>query len=149
MMEIRLEVISKAELSELREEALEVPFLWHGVPLIFSMARGKTIDIVFGSDEAAEPVPPHIILAGAMSAFRERVYKALMNVPRGTTVSYSQLAALAGHPTAVRAVATAVARNPFACLVPCHRVVPANGSTGRYRWGEKLKAALLELEKQP
>ena len=85
MMEIRLEVISKAEHSELREEALEVPFLWHGVPLIFSMACGKTIDIVFGSDKAAEPVPPQIILAGAMSAFRERVYKALMNVPRGPT----------------------------------------------------------------
>jgi len=80
------------------------------------------------------------------TSFQKIVWNKLMNVPLGTTISYGELARLAGHPTAVRAVASAVARNPIALLIPCHRVLPKDGSLGNYRWGSDRTRALLEWE---
>ena len=65
----------------------------------------------------------------------------------GNTLSYSDLAEKCGHPTAIRAVASAVARNPIAIFIPCHRVLPKNASLGNYRWGADKKRALLEWER--
>jgi AraC family transcriptional regulator of adaptative response/methylated-DNA-[protein]-cysteine methyltransferase len=80
------------------------------------------------------------------TAFQWRVWKALLAIPAGETRSYGQVAASIGRPTAVRAVARACATNPVALVVPCHRVVPAAGGTGGYRWGAERKSALLARE---
>lgn len=78
--------------------------------------------------------------------FQLKVWEALLRVPEGELVSYAALARAAGMPTAVRAVASAVAANPVAWLVPCHRVIRSSGVLGQYRWGPERKAALIGWE---
>jgi len=80
------------------------------------------------------------------TAFQLRVWQALRAIPRGQTRSYSQLARELGNPNATRAVARACATNRVALVVPCHRVVGANGSLTGYRWGIERKRQLLEAE---
>ena len=81
------------------------------------------------------------------TAFQRQVWEALRNIPAGTTVSYSALAKRIGRPSAVRAVASAVAKNPVAIVVPCHRVVREDGEIGGYRWGSQRKVDLLNVER--
>ena len=81
------------------------------------------------------------------TAFQLQVWKALQRIPRGTTLSYSELARRIGRPTAVRAVARACATNPVAVVVPCHRVVREDGGLGGYRWGVERKEAILDRER--
>jgi AraC family transcriptional regulator of adaptative response/methylated-DNA-[protein]-cysteine methyltransferase len=80
------------------------------------------------------------------TAFQWRVWQALQRIPRGQTRSYAQIAQEIGAPHAVRAVASACARNRLAVVVPCHRVVRADGSLGGYRWGMTRKRELLKRE---
>ena len=80
------------------------------------------------------------------TAFQQRVWNALREIPRGETRSYADIARIIGKPQAVRAVANACASNPVAVVVPCHRVVQKNGSLAGYRWGVQRKAVLLEKE---
>lgn len=80
------------------------------------------------------------------TSFQWQVWRAIRDIPPGETRSYSELAAMAGQPNAVRAVGTACARNPVCLLVPCHRVVRADGSVGAYAWGTRRKARLLTAE---
>lgn len=80
------------------------------------------------------------------TAFQAQVWRALQRIPPGRTASYAEIAAAIGRPTAVRAVAGAVAANKVALLVPCHRVVRSDGDTGGYRWGPERKHALLARE---
>lgn len=97
-------------------------------------------------DLEGEPAPrPPLDLAG--TAFQRRVWQALTEIPPGTTRTYGEVAARLGRPTAARAVARACATNPAAVVVPCHRVVPAAGGTGGYRWGAERKRALLARER--
>lgn len=79
--------------------------------------------------------------------FQIRVWKELMKVPFATTISYQELASRLGEPKSVRAVASAVAKNPIAMLVPCHRVIHSDGTIGEYHWGSELKRQLIEWEK--
>jgi AraC family transcriptional regulator of adaptative response/methylated-DNA-[protein]-cysteine methyltransferase len=81
--------------------------------------------------------------------FQVRVWRALLQVQPGTLVSYGQLAAMLGSPGAARAVGTAVARNPLAYLVPCHRVIRETGAFGDYRWGRIRKRAIVAWERYP
>lgn len=81
------------------------------------------------------------------TAFQQQVWRAIMAIPYGQTITYKQLAEQVGRPTAVQAVGHAVALNPLLILVPCHRVVKANGEIGQYRGGVEAKQKLLELEK--
>ncbi|WP_411726520.1 bifunctional DNA-binding transcriptional regulator/O6-methylguanine-DNA methyltransferase Ada [Methyloglobulus sp.] len=81
------------------------------------------------------------------TAFQQRVWQALQEIPSGTTVSYAEIAKRIGQPKAVRAVAGACAANTLAIAIPCHRVVRTNGSLSGYRWGVKRKAELLRREK--
>jgi AraC family transcriptional regulator of adaptative response/methylated-DNA-[protein]-cysteine methyltransferase len=74
------------------------------------------------------------------------VWVTLRSIEPGDPESYSEVARRLGRPTAVRAVASACAANPVALVVPCHRVVRADGSPGGYRWGTERKAALLDAE---
>ncbi len=80
------------------------------------------------------------------TAFQWQVWNALAAIPPGETRSYGELAAAIGRPTAARAVARACATNPVALAIPCHRVVPAAGGVGGYRWGTARKALLLDRE---
>ena len=80
------------------------------------------------------------------TAFQQKGWKALLQIPFGKTVSYSKVAHTIGQPTAIRAVASAIARNPVAIIIPCHRVVNSNGSLGQYRWGAQLKKRLIQWE---
>jgi len=80
--------------------------------------------------------------------FQLSVWEALQKIPFGSTVSYEDVAKSMGFPKAVRAVAHAVACNPVAFLVPCHRVVRKNGGLGGFRWGMERKISMLKWEKE-
>lgn len=82
------------------------------------------------------------------TAFQWQVWNALAAIPRGETRTYAQVAQTIGRPRAVRAVARACAANPVALAIPCHRVVPAAGGVGGYRWGCERKKALLRAERR-
>jgi methylated-DNA-[protein]-cysteine S-methyltransferase len=78
--------------------------------------------------------------------FQRRVLRALFQVPRGKVISYGQMAERASAPRAARAVGTALARNPFPIILPCHRVVKSTGHLGRFGGGIELKKVYLEIE---
>ena len=80
------------------------------------------------------------------TAFQQRVWQALREIPAGKTVSYSQVANRIGAPKAVRAVGAAIGANPLAVAIPCHRVIRNDGSLCGYRWGVERKRALIERE---
>jgi AraC family transcriptional regulator of adaptative response/methylated-DNA-[protein]-cysteine methyltransferase len=107
----------------------------------------QTVDAVVAlveQPEAAESMALPLDVRG--TAFQQQVWAALRAIPRGQTATYAEVAAAIGKPTATRAVAGACAANELALAIPCHRVVPAAGGAGGYRWGEALKAALLRRE---
>jgi AraC family transcriptional regulator, regulatory protein of adaptative response / methylated-DNA-[protein]-cysteine methyltransferase len=80
------------------------------------------------------------------TAFQQRVWQALRQIPAGTKLTYSELAQRIGHPRAVRAVASACGANRLAVAIPCHRVVRQNGDPSGYRWGIERKNILLQKE---
>ena len=80
------------------------------------------------------------------TAFQQRVWQALRDIPAGSTESYAEVAARIGAPGAARAVARACAANPVAVAIPCHRVVRRDGALSGYRWGVERKRTLLERE---
>lgn len=82
------------------------------------------------------------------TAFQLRVWRALQEIPRGETRSYASIAARIGRPSASRAVARACASNRVALVVPCHRVVRADGEPGGYRWGSERKRRILAAERR-
>jgi len=104
-------------------------------------AAGHVRSRLAGADRQ-RPLP--LLLRG--TNLQLAVWRALLRVPEGTCVAYGDLARAVGSPTAVRAVASAVGRNPVAPLVPCHRVLRATGALGGYRWGEATKRRLLAVE---
>jgi len=80
------------------------------------------------------------------TAFQQRVWQALREIPAGRTCSYTEVAERIGSPTSVRAVAAACAANTLAVAVPCHRVVRSDGGLSGYRWGVERKRSLLARE---
>lgn len=102
----------------------------------------EQLDAYFGGERAAFDLP--MSLAG--TPFQAEVWQALRDVPYGTTCSYGDLATAVGRPRAVRAVGAANGRNPVCIVVPCHRVVGADGSLTGYAGGVAAKRLLLELE---
>jgi len=85
-------------------------------------------------------------LAPVGTPFQKRVWKELLRIPYGKTLSYTELARRAGRPEAIRAAGSANARNPLSIVIPCHRVVGKDGSLTGYGGGLEKKRALLELE---
>jgi AraC family transcriptional regulator of adaptative response/methylated-DNA-[protein]-cysteine methyltransferase len=83
------------------------------------------------------------------TAFQQRVWQALCEIPAGSTLSYTQVAANIGSPKSVRAVAGACAANAIAVAIPCHRVVRSDGNLSGYRWGVARKRQLLDREAAP
>ena len=78
--------------------------------------------------------------------FQQRVWQALQAIPSGNTLTYGEIAAQLGQPSATRAVASAIGRNPISLVIPCHRVIGKDGSLTGYAGGVDRKAALLRLE---
>ena len=91
---------------------------------------------------SADPAPIYMIGA----PFQIKVWEALLSVPSGTVTTYSDIAAHIGNPQAVRAVGTAVGRNPVSWLIPCHRAIRKTGGLGGYHWGLPVKRAMLAWE---
>lgn len=92
-----------------------------------------------------KPLPPSFPLAPRGSAFQRRVWQALRRIPYGETRSYGELAVAIG--SCARAVGGAVARNPLSIIIPCHRVIAADGDLGGYAGGTSRKRLLLEIER--
>jgi AraC family transcriptional regulator of adaptative response/methylated-DNA-[protein]-cysteine methyltransferase len=107
----------------------------------FAALVARVISLV---EDPASPVDLDLDVQG--TAFQERVWRALGEVPAGSAVTYAELAERLGSPGAHRAVASACAANPVAVAVPCHRVVRRDGGLAGYRWGVDRKAALLARE---
>ena len=95
-------------------------------------------------EQAGSTLTPPLVPQG--SEFQRAVWRVLQTIPAGQTRTYGQVAALLGKPAATRAVASACAANPIAVLIPCHRVLRADGGLGGFRWGLELKRALLQRE---
>jgi AraC family transcriptional regulator, regulatory protein of adaptative response / methylated-DNA-[protein]-cysteine methyltransferase len=96
----------------------------------------------FGAGPTFDKTPLYMIGA----PFQIKVWEALMRIPSGHVTTYSEIAAAIGHPRAVRAVGTAVGRNPVSWLIPCHRALRKSGALGGYHWGLPVKRALLAWE---
>ena len=108
-------------------------------------ATRDTLDAYFAGEGDAQSLPFDLTLVPA--PFRHAVLETLHDsVPSGSVVTYGKLAARAGNARAIRAAATACARNPIPIVVPCHRVLPSSGGIGNYGGGPARKRALLELE---
>jgi AraC family transcriptional regulator of adaptative response/methylated-DNA-[protein]-cysteine methyltransferase len=99
------------------------------------------VDAAFGQGNGT---PVRLALIGA--PFQLKVWEALLAIPSGHVTTYSEIAQAIGHPSAVRAVGTAVGRNPVSWLIPCHRAVRKSGGLGGYHWGLPVKRAILARE---
>lgn len=102
----------------------------------------RQLDRYFAGRLAAFDLP----LAPRGTGFQQAVWRAIAGVPAGSTISYGELARRAGRPSAVRAAAAATGRNPLSIVVPCHRIVGADGSLTGYAGGLDRKRALLAIE---
>ena len=109
-----------------------------------SIAHAVTqhLDAYFLRRQVELPIP----MAPSGTPFQREVWSALRGIPHGETVSYAEIARRVGRPAAVRAVGAANGRNPIAILIPCHRVIGANGTLTGYAGGLDRKRALLLLE---
>ena len=116
---------------------------WHGATMVERPAAlAPTLRRVFGGGRRAAPQP--LLLKG--TNFQVKVWEALLRVPAGAVTTYQDLAGRIDRPRAVRAVGTAVAHNPISYVIPCNRVIRANGELGQYRWGADRKQAILGWE---
>ena len=106
-----------------------------------SQSLGKIVGLMESPQQALD-----LLLDLPGTAFQQRVWQALREIPAGTTATYTEVAGRIGAPMSVRAVAHACAVNPLAVAIPCHRVVRADGSISGYRWGVARKQTLLQRE---
>lgn len=119
--------------------------LWPGARFRRSEAATRpAISRIFGQRKRGQAQPVDLFVRG--SNFQIKVWEALMRIPPGAVISYHGLAERLGKPRAARAVARAVAENPVAILIPCHRVIRSTGAFGGYHWGETRKKAILGWE---
>jgi O-6-methylguanine DNA methyltransferase len=108
--------------------------------------EGKKCPISASRLEAAARGKDRIDLCPLGTPFQRTVWERLLCIPFSTTKTYGDIAGELGSPDSARAVGAAVGANPIAWLIPCHRVVPASGGIGSYRWGSDLKKQLIEWE---
>ena len=119
------------------QESLAPPEVVRAVEAIVGLLSGEARDLSFVELDMRQ-VPP----------FNRRVYEIARTIPPGATLSYGEIAARLGEPGAARDVGSALGHNPFAIVVPCHRVIAANGKLGGFsaRGGIKTKLRLLSIE---
>lgn len=123
----------KAAMAELRD-------VWPLADGVWDPSHARSLaDGIFESGRGMR-----VFVAG--TDFQVRVWRELMRIPMGGTISYGELAKAIGNPSASRATGSAVGANPVSFLIPCHRVIRANGETGHYHWGAERKRAMLNWE---
>jgi methylated-DNA-[protein]-cysteine S-methyltransferase len=120
---------------------IKAPAGWTHSDAPFARVRAQLAEYFEGRRRRFE-----LPLAPAGSPFELAVWRALLEIPYGETRSYGELAARIGRPDAARAVGTANARNPIAVIIPCHRVIGADGSLTGFGGGLERKRLLLDLE---
>lgn len=131
--------------SEMGEDAAKADILnrWPGAITREDPERLRPwVKTAFGMAQTDEKAPLYLIGA----PFQVNVWEALLRVPSGQVTTYSEIATNVGNPKAVRAVGTAVGRNPVSWLIPCHRALRKNGELGGYHWGLPVKRAMLAYE---
>lgn len=132
--------------SETGEEATmeDLVSRWPGAEFVEDpmMLRPWVLEAYGAGDQITEKVPLYMIGA----PFQIKVWEALLAIPSGNVTTYSEIAQAIGRPRAVRAVGTAVGRNPVSFLIPCHRALRKSGGLGGYHWGLPVKRAILAWE---
>jgi methylated-DNA-[protein]-cysteine S-methyltransferase len=108
------------------------------------VAAAEQLAEYFAGERQAFDVPLRLV----GTAFQQRVWRELVKIPFGTTIAYAELARRVGRPTASRAVGHANGRNPISIIIPCHRVVGADGTLTGYAGGLEKKQWLLDFERQ-
>lgn len=121
-----------------------LPSLRNGDDEGLLLRTAESLDEYFAGKRREIEIP----LTACGTRFQHRIWDALRHVPYGSTVSYSSVAGYVGLPGGVRAVANAVGANPLSILIPCHRVVGADGSLTGYAGGLEAKRFLLDLERE-
>jgi AraC family transcriptional regulator of adaptative response/methylated-DNA-[protein]-cysteine methyltransferase len=117
---------------------------WSGAAFAEQPGATATLANRIFSDADRSKSPVRVLVMG--TDFQVKVWRALLEIPPGTLVSYEALGNAIGEPTACRAIGAAVGQNAIAYLIPCHRVIRKNGLLGGYRWGQPRKQAMLDLE---
>ena len=124
------------------EGSLDVTGMTRGQTPLLKQAADLLQAYLAGEQDAFAGLP----LAPKGTDFQKRVWQALLEIPYGQTISYKQLAEAIGKPTASRAVGNANGKNPIFIIIPCHRVIGANGSLTGFAYGVELKKRLLSIE---
>jgi AraC family transcriptional regulator of adaptative response/methylated-DNA-[protein]-cysteine methyltransferase len=118
---------------------------WRGAQVVESSSTTALfVERIFSGRQSNDETPLNLLLAG--TNFQLKIWQALLRIPTGAVISYQALASEVCSARASRAVANAVANNPIAYLIPCHRVIRNTGVIGDYRWGSVRKHALLAWE---
>lgn len=118
---------------------------WTSATLVQNDRRARVLaSVIFAKTDSTKPKPITLFLQG--TNFQIRVWEALVRVPPGAVVAYQDIADQIGAPDSVRAVSTAIGKNPIAYVIPCHRVLHKNGTLGGYRWGTDRKQVMLGWE---
>ncbi len=132
-----------------------------GIGFVGDLGRARALEDIRGRWPRADFVEDHTALAPRVASilggdaaslhligapFQIKVWEALLRIPSGNVTTYSEIAAASGSPRAVRAVGSAVGRNPVSWLIPCHRALRKSGGLGGYHWGLPVKRALLAYE---
>ena len=129
----------------------EIRRVWPNAGITHSnMVTAPYIKAIFSRQEDIKTFPLYV----QGTNFQVNVWRALLQIPPGYVMTYGQLSRIIGSPGSARAVGTAIAANPIAYLIPCHRVILASGAIGKYRWGSIRKRAILgwesgKMENQP
>lgn len=127
----------RAAVARLRDE-------WPAATLVESTARTKKAARQALGSLGAPTGPLAVHVRG--TNFQLKVWSALLHIAPGTVTTYEEIAGVIGQPRAVRAVGSAVGRNPVSLLIPCHRVIRKSGSLGGYAWGLERKEIILRVE---
>jgi AraC family transcriptional regulator of adaptative response/methylated-DNA-[protein]-cysteine methyltransferase len=132
--------------TDTRTEALyQLEQVWPEAAFVEDPTRIRPlVRSIFRRDRHDESRPFHLLLKG--TNFQVNVWKALLTLPARSILSYQDVAVYMGRPKAVRAVANAIAVNPVAYLIPCHRVIAKSGKIHHYRWGTLRKKAIIGWE---
>lgn len=134
-----------------RLTGLYLPVEVHGPPAGMARDDGAFVTVrrqleeYFAGERRAFDLP----VAPRGTAFQQLVWNELQRIGYGDTITYSELAARVGRPTAIRAAGAANGRNPVSIIIPCHRVIGSSGSLTGYSGGLDAKRALLDLERSP
>lgn len=118
---------------------------WPRAQLLWQPESAEALRAQLWTAAAPAPVPLRLLVRG--SRFQLKIWQALLALPAGAHTSYARLSADAGAPGAARATGGAVGANPIAWIIPCHRVLRADGALGGYRWGPERKRAMLAWER--